>query len=217
VGAFADLVARLTGQEQQAAPSAVVLAVPTAADLRAALADVAALASEPSVPGAVTARVLRVVDAVHAGVDRLDRLGAGSEQAYVVMATATNYLPDAVSGYLRLPRDWASSRPVDGRRTALMVLVDQLDLLAATMDQVLDAVHRADAAALVTHGRFLAEKFGTTPSALSLDGPPPVAVGAADGTGSAPSASGSLAAASESPGGRADAGITPLTAPDRST
>ena len=42
-----------------------------------------------------------------------------------------------------------------------MVLIDQLDLLGATMDQVFDAVCRADAAALVAHGRFLAEKFGT--------------------------------------------------------
>jgi len=209
VGAFADLVARLTGQEEPAAPTSVVPAVPTAADLRAALADVAALASDPSVPGAVTARVLRVVDAVHAGVERLDRLGAGSEQAYVVMATATNYLPDAVGGYLRLPRDWASSRPVDGRRTALMVLVDQLDLLAATMDQVLDAVHRADAAALVTHGRFLAEKFGTMPDALTLGGPTPVAAGTT-------ASGGSPVSAAPGAGSHADPGITPLTAPDGS-
>jgi hypothetical protein len=41
-----------------------------------------------------------------------------------------------------------------------MILIDQLDLLAATMDKVFDAVCRADAAALVAHGRFLAEKFG---------------------------------------------------------
>jgi hypothetical protein len=42
-----------------------------------------------------------------------------------------------------------------------MVLIDQLDLLGATMDQVFDAVCRADANALVVHGRFLQEKFGT--------------------------------------------------------
>jgi hypothetical protein len=51
-----------------------------------------------------------------------------------------------------------------------MILIDQLDLLAATMDKVFDAVCRADADALVAHGRFLAEKFGTasTGGALSL-------------------------------------------------
>jgi hypothetical protein len=51
-----------------------------------------------------------------------------------------------------------------------MILIDQLDLLAATMDKVFDAVCRADADALVAHGRFLAEKFGSasTGGALSL-------------------------------------------------
>jgi hypothetical protein len=51
--------------------------------------------------------------------------------------------------------------PVDRGKTSLMVLIDQLDLLAATMDKVFDAVCRADAAALVAHGLFLAQKFGT--------------------------------------------------------
>jgi hypothetical protein len=76
------------------------------------------------------------------------------------MATVTSYLPEALGGYLRLPRAYADRRPVDGAKTSLMVLVDQLDLLAATMDKILDAVYRADAEALVAHGRFLAEKFG---------------------------------------------------------
>jgi hypothetical protein len=42
----------------------------------------------------------------------------------------------------------------------LLLLCDQLDILAAEMDQVFVAVCRADADALVAHGRFLAEKFG---------------------------------------------------------
>src|SRR5450759_5011974 len=60
--------------------------------------------------------------------------------------------------------------PVDRGKTSLMILIDQLDLLAATMDKVFDAVCRADADALVAHGRFLAEKFGnaSTGGALSL-------------------------------------------------
>ena len=85
--------------------------------------------------------------------DTIPRLGAirGSASAYSVVATATDYLPEALGGYLRLPRRFADSRPVDGGRTSLMVLVDQLDLLGATMDQVFDAVCRDDATALVAH------------------------------------------------------------------
>jgi hypothetical protein len=87
-------------------------------------------------------------------------LGAGSRQAHTVVATATSYLPEAVGGYLRLPRDFADRRVVSKGKTSLMVLCDQLDLLGATLDKISDAVSRADADALVAHGLFLAEKFG---------------------------------------------------------
>ena len=77
-----------------------------------------------------------------------------------MVQTATSYLPEAVGAYLRLPRSFADKRPVSDGKTSLMVLCDQLDLLANKMDEVLDAVCRADADALIAHGRFLQEKFG---------------------------------------------------------
>ena len=166
---FADLIGRLTGRRATPEPERLSLpAVPTAADLLAALDAVEALVADAAVPTPVEARVDRVTAVVRQAIPRLDRLGGGSEQAYNVMATATDYLPEAVGAYLRLPRDWANNRPVDQGRSSLMVLIDQLDLLARTMDQVLDAVNRSDAAALVAHGQFLAEKFGATASGGQL-------------------------------------------------
>ncbi len=170
MGSLGDLLARVTGgRRAPEAPRLVLAPVPTSADLLAAVDRVEALVAGADVPAAVASRVGRVTDVVRQTVPRLDRLGAGSSQAYSVMATATDYLPEAVGGYLRLPRDWANSRPVDQGRTSLMVLVDQLDLLARTMDQVFDAVNRSDAAALVAHGRFLAEKFGTASTGGQLE------------------------------------------------
>ncbi|MEO7234754.1 MAG: hypothetical protein ABIW80_05210 [Lapillicoccus sp.] len=134
--------------------------VPTSQDLLDAVDRVEQLAREGKVPGMVQSRLGRVARTVRDTVPRLETLGPGSAQAYNVMATATNYLPDAIGGYVRLPRQWADSRPVDRGKTSLMVLIDQLDLLGATMDKVFDAVCREDAQALVVHGRFLEEKFG---------------------------------------------------------
>lgn len=163
MGSLADLFAKVTGRGRApAAPDRLVLpAVPTSADLLASVARVEALVADGAVPAPVASRVARVTRVVREAIARLDRLGSGSPQAYSVMATATDYLPEAIGGYLRLPRDWANSRPVDNGRSSLMVLIDQLDLLARTMDQVVDALNRQDAAALVAHGRFLAEKFGS--------------------------------------------------------
>lgn len=120
-----------------------------------------------TVPDMVSARIDRVATVVRETVPRLDNLGPGSMQAHNVLRTATSYLPEAVAAYLRLPRRFADHRPVSGGKTSLLVLCDQLDLLGSKMDDVFDAVCRADADALVAHGRFLAEKFGS--GSLALD------------------------------------------------
>jgi hypothetical protein len=172
---LSGLFDRLTGRHHD--PERPVLpAVPTSADLLAALEAVGTMVSHGAVPGPVASRVSRVCRTVRETIPRLSNLGAGSLQAYNVMATATDYLPEAIGGYLRLPRQFADNRPVDHGKTSLMILVAQLDLLAATMDKVFDAVCRADAEALVAHGRFLSEKFGTTSSGGALSLGPQVAM-----------------------------------------
>ena len=148
---------------------------PTAEDIGAALDAVEQLVAGGTVPPLVQSRVRRVVGTVRDTVPRLRNLGPGSAQAYSVVATATDYLPQALSNYTRLPRAWADSRPIEGGKTSLMLLVDQLDLLAATMDQILDAVVRVDADALIAHGRFLQEKFGRLDAPAPLDAPPAAA------------------------------------------
>ena len=124
-------------------------------------------AAAGKVPDMVTARIDRVATVVRETVPRLENLGPGSLTAHNVLRTATSYMPEAVTAYMRLPRSFADHRPVSNGKTSLTVLCDQLDLLGSKMDDVFDAVCRADADALVAHGRFLAEKFGS--GALALD------------------------------------------------
>ncbi|MDQ1483575.1 MAG: hypothetical protein QOF35_1651 [Actinomycetota bacterium] len=176
--ALSELLARLTGRRREPKkPERLVLPkVPTNEDLLAALDRVQAMVARGAVPAPVASRVSRVSQTVRDTIPRLSNLGGGSLTAYNVMATATDYLPEAIGGYLRLPRQFADSRPVDRGKTSLMVLIDQLDLLSATMDKVFDAVCRADADALVAHGRFLAEKFGTASTGGTLSLAPNVTI-----------------------------------------
>ena len=157
--------ARLLGRRQEPETPEVAPA-PTTADIVASAHQVEQQIAG-KVPAAVTARVLRITRTVDDMAPRLDRLGAGSQQAHTVVATATSYLPEAVGGYLRLPRDFADRRVVSKGKTSLMVLCDQLDLLGVTLDKISDAVSREDANALVAHGAFLAEKFGGSSLALA--------------------------------------------------
>jgi len=173
---FKDWVAKITGRLEPE-PVAVTPspAAPTEQDIMNALDRAEAMVTGGVVPAPVQSRVKRITSTVRQTMPRLRNLGLGSPEAYSVMATATDYLPEAISGYLRLPRDWADSRPIEAGKTSLMLLIDQLDLLASTMDKIFDAVVRVDADALIAHGRFLQEKFGHASSGgtLNLGDQPP--------------------------------------------
>jgi hypothetical protein len=142
------------------APEPVRPGPPTTDQLLGALDAIEQQARDGKVPGVVLARLLRVTGIVRQTLPRLANLGLGSSQGYSVMATVTDYLPVAIGNYLRLPRDWADTRPIAAGKSSVMLLVDQLDLLGTTMDKVYDAVNRADAEAIIIHGAFLEEKFG---------------------------------------------------------
>ena len=110
---WARLGGRGNGEEAKAAQRLILPAPPTADDLRAALDRTDTSMTDAGVPSVVVARVHRITAAIRDTIPRLDALGAGSPLAYSVMATATDYLPEAVGGYLRLPRRFADTRPVE--------------------------------------------------------------------------------------------------------
>jgi hypothetical protein len=115
----------------------------------------------PSVAPAVVARVDRIAATVDEIEPRLDDMGFGDVDAHAVVRTATSYVPEALEAYLRLPRSFADTRKIQGSKTALAILCDQLDLLGSKMDDVRDAVYRKDAQALIEHGQFLEARFAS--------------------------------------------------------
>jgi len=88
---------------------------------------------------------------------RAAELGPASRDLFVLQRTADDYLPTALEAYLNLP----GGALVAGGKTADQVLSEQLDVLAAQMHEVKAAIQRKDSDALVAHGRFLEEKFGS--------------------------------------------------------
>jgi hypothetical protein len=159
------------------APEPVRAGPPRREQLLGALDAIEQQARVGKVPGVVLSRLLRVTRIVRLTLPRIANLGLGSRQGYNVMATVTDYLPVAIGNYLRLPRDWADTRPIAAGKSSVMLLVDQLDLLGSTMDKVYDAVNRADAEAIIVHGAFLEQKFGQASAGGALGlGPDPVQV-----------------------------------------
>ena len=116
----------LTGRDATPPPAVVpeVDPAPTEADILAALDGVDQLIGSGTLPAVVRSRAARVTRLVRQTLPRLGSLGLGSYDSYSVVATATDYLPEAIGAYLRLPRDWADSRPVENGKTPLLPLAE---------------------------------------------------------------------------------------------
>jgi hypothetical protein len=89
----------------------------------------------------------------------LDRLPPGARELYLIERTARDYLPAAVDAYLRLPADYVGAQAATQGRSALEVLVEELDLLEAEMRRIAELVHRTDMDRLLAHRRFLVDRI----------------------------------------------------------
>lgn len=138
------------------------------ADIAGALSrQVAAVRGK--VPDDVYQKVISIQQTILSILPKIGRLGPGSQDAFVVQKTATDYLPSTLQAYLNLPRAYATVHRMDDGRTAAQVLLDQLTLLDSKMEEVADAVNKNDTDALLANGRFLEDRFGG--SSLKLPAP----------------------------------------------
>jgi hypothetical protein len=121
------------------------------------------------VPDVVARRVKYISGSIVDSLRRADSLGEGSHEVFGLVKTATDYLPTALQTYLDLPRHFADRRVVVDGKTPLVLLIEQLDLLITKMDEIAEAVNRADSDKLIAHGRFLDEKFGKDDNGLDIE------------------------------------------------
>ena len=109
-------------------------------------------------------KVLHAIEATLAELlPRLEELqGRGvisHEEAFTVHETVRRYLPDTLAGYLRLPKLFAQMQPMAGGKTASRVLVEQLEVLDASLRELAINAFSSDARTLVANGQFLQSKF----------------------------------------------------------
>lgn len=120
------------------------------------------------VPSDVQAKVAEIRQEVLDMLPSASQFSAGSEDLYVIQRTATDYLPATLQAYLALPQTYATTRVVQGDKTPLELLREQLQLLDERLDEITDALHRRDSDRLLANGRFLEERFGKGAGGLTL-------------------------------------------------
>jgi hypothetical protein len=114
-------------------------------------------------PDDVYQKVLSIQQTLMAILPKITRLGPGSRDAFIVQKTITDYLPSTLQAYLNLPRAYATVHPMSNGRTAAQVVLDQLTLLDSKLEEVAVAVNKNDTDTLLANGRFLEDRFGTSP------------------------------------------------------
>lgn len=111
-------------------------------------------------PADVQSRVAQIRKEVLELLPHTAQFPVGSPDLYVLQRTAVDYLPTTIEAYLALPPSYATQRAIQGGRTSLDVLREQLELLDAKMDEIAEAVHQRDSDRLLANGIFLEDRFG---------------------------------------------------------
>lgn len=128
------------------------------AEMRQAL-DRLLRAIRSKVPPEVLERVRRIRDVICDILPRLQEVEGGDYQVHVIRQTATDYLPELLETYVRLPPAFARLHPVRKGKTARDLLNEQLGLIEDQLQTILADIHHRDTQALLSHGEFLKQKF----------------------------------------------------------
>jgi signal transduction histidine kinase len=113
-----------------------------------------ALGKGAELPTVVLSQVLQLVDILRALIGYIGQSGASTEQRVLLNAVITDYLPAPLRAYLMLTAD---SRSDDSADTA--VLLEQLDTLYSTAQNLDNQVRTGAITELAVHGQFLRDKF----------------------------------------------------------
>ncbi len=88
-----------------------------------------------------------------------DRGILSAKDSFTVIETVRRYLPDTLAAYLRLPKLYAQMQPLADGRTASKTLLDQLQMLDTSLQDIAKNAFAGDAELLITNGQFLQNKF----------------------------------------------------------
>lgn len=113
-----------------------------------------ALGNGAQLPTVVVSQLLQLADILRALIGYIGRSGASTEQRVLLNAVITDYLPSPLRAYLMLA---AGSRLDESADTT--VLLEQLDMLYATVQNLDSQVRTGAITELAVHGQFLRDKF----------------------------------------------------------
>jgi len=110
-------------------------------------------------PEEMRTRLAAIRDSVAEVLPRLVGGSGGGDQLFTVRETVLRYLPETLANYVGLPPAFRVNHPLEGGKTARVLLAEQLAVLDDKMREVVAAVASSDAQALLANGQFLQARF----------------------------------------------------------
>lgn len=111
----------------------------------------------------VSAEILSKVENIRESIltvlPRLAEYESSVYNIHTIRQTVLDYLPEMLETYLKLPPAYARFHAIRDGKTPKDLLLEQLDILDAEMQKIVVDLHQNDTQALITHGRFLKDKF----------------------------------------------------------
>lgn len=121
-------------------------------------------------PPSVQMKIGQIRRKVEAILQYSEEFPVGSEDLYLVERTATDYLPQTLDAYLKLPPASHNQPMEPGGKTAWEELWSQLNLMESKLDEVAAELKRKNADQLLANGKFLEQRFN--PRSADLDASP---------------------------------------------
>jgi hypothetical protein len=106
----------------------------------------------------------RITEHAQALLGRSDEFALGSKDLFIVKQTLETYLPEIVAGYLALHEEQRSQPIAADGRTGQQVLMHELALLEAKLEQIRTKLDRTSATRLLVQERFLEDQVGESRS-----------------------------------------------------
>lgn len=119
-------------------------------------------------PDKISEDVVSICENLKTLIPSLTRSGSGGQVAFDIRTIATEYLPQTLEAYLRLPKAFRVIAKSSDGKDADQMLGEQISTLKIRLEKVTESVASADAASLAENGRFLQERFNQADFTKSL-------------------------------------------------
>ena len=117
-------------------------------------------------PTDINKKVKRITNILLDILPHIPDINSSDQNIYMIRQITIKYLPETVNNYLSLSPNLVDNKIITDGKTAKQLFMEQLDLLESELDEMLSGFHRNDSQRLLSHGRFLEEKFGRSDSWL---------------------------------------------------